>query len=90
MPASWTARDERQYKAIKASCLDRDGRRTNACTRIAAATVNKRRGLGQLDDEGGPFLWMGLGALLGALGTWFLMETFKTKPRAPVAGLLRR
>ena len=43
MPATWSAKDERMYKAIKKNCLERDARRTKACPRIAAATVNKRR-----------------------------------------------
>jgi hypothetical protein len=43
MPAAWSKKDERQYRAIKASCLARDARRTRACPRIAAATVNKQR-----------------------------------------------
>jgi hypothetical protein len=43
MPAAWSAKDERMYRAIKASCLKRDARRTRACPRIAAATVNKQR-----------------------------------------------
>lgn len=44
MPAaSWSAHDERKYKAIRKSCLARDGRRTKACSRIAAATVNRDR-----------------------------------------------
>lgn len=43
MPAAWSKKDERQYKAIKKSCLSRDRRRTRSCTRMAAATVNKQR-----------------------------------------------
>jgi hypothetical protein len=58
MPAAWSKKDERQYRAIKKSCLARDARRTRACPRIAAATVNKQRrkegrtlsGLGQPPD----------------------------------------
>ena len=39
---TWSAKDERQYKNIKGSCLKR--RKSKAiCERIAAATVNKRR-----------------------------------------------
>ena len=56
MPAYWSDKDERQYEAIRASCLARDGRKTRACKRIAAATVNKQRRregrtLGQAADE---------------------------------------
>jgi hypothetical protein len=43
VPAAWSAKDERKYKAIRKSCLAQDGRRTRACTRIAAATVNRDR-----------------------------------------------
>jgi len=43
MPAYWSPKDERMYKAIKASCLAQDARRTRACPRMAAATVNKQR-----------------------------------------------
>jgi len=43
MPSSWSPKDERMYQAIKKSCLDRDARKTKSCTRMAAATVNKRR-----------------------------------------------
>jgi hypothetical protein len=43
MPAAWSRKDERMYEAIKTSCLKRDRRRTVACPRIAAATVNKQR-----------------------------------------------
>jgi hypothetical protein len=43
MPTAWSAKDEHQYKAIKKSCLKSDSRRTKACPRIAASTVNKRR-----------------------------------------------
>lgn len=43
MPAAWSKKDERQYRAIQSSCLGRDKRRTRACKRIAAATVNKQR-----------------------------------------------
>ncbi len=39
----WSKRDERQYRKILASCLSRDGRKTRACRRMAAATVNKQR-----------------------------------------------
>jgi hypothetical protein len=46
MPVStWKKRDERQYRAILRNC--RRGAKT--CKRIAAATVNKRRGLGALE-----------------------------------------
>ena len=42
--ARWSARDERQYAAIKESCrTGRKKRSMKTCTRIAAATVNKRR-----------------------------------------------
>ena len=41
---AWSAKDERQYAAIKKSCVASRGKRqTKTCTRIAAATVNKRR-----------------------------------------------
>lgn len=40
---AWSAKRERQYEAILSSCLTRDGRKTVACKRIAAATVNKTR-----------------------------------------------
>jgi hypothetical protein len=43
MPSAWSKKDEKQYRAIKASCLRQDKRRTKACPRIAAATVNKQR-----------------------------------------------
>lgn len=43
MPAAWSAKDERQYKAIKASCLRRGKKAPRVCTRMAAATVNKQR-----------------------------------------------
>lgn len=43
MPAAWSNKDERMYAAIKKSCVARGDRRTKTCTRIAAATVNKRR-----------------------------------------------
>lgn len=72
MPAYWSAKDERQYKAIKTSCLKKDARRTRACPRIAAATVNKQRRaegrtLSELDQalvwgEGVP-LWFTFGLL---------------------------
>lgn len=39
---AWSKKDERQYKAIVTSCASR-GRAKSTCTRIAAATVNKRR-----------------------------------------------
>jgi len=41
MPAAWSRKDERQYKAIVKSCVRRRG--VKVCKRIAAATVNKRR-----------------------------------------------
>jgi len=43
MPSSWSKKDERMYEAIKKSCLAKDKRKTKSCTRMAAATVNKRR-----------------------------------------------
>lgn len=43
MPTYWSKKDERQYQAIKKSCLSRDARKTKVCTRMAAATVNKQR-----------------------------------------------
>jgi hypothetical protein len=39
MPAAWSKKDERQYKAIVKSCR----KSKTTCKRIAAATVNKRR-----------------------------------------------
>jgi hypothetical protein len=39
--ATWTAKDERQYKAIVKNCT----KTKKVCRRIAAATVNKRRAL---------------------------------------------
>jgi hypothetical protein len=49
MPTStWKPRDERQYRAIVKNC--RSGLKT--CKRIAAATVNKRRGRGLSGLEG--------------------------------------
>lgn len=42
MPKAWSAKDERQYKHIKASSL-REGRPAKTAKRIAAATVNKQR-----------------------------------------------
>lgn len=42
--SSWTKKDERQYEAVKKSCLRKRGRKaTWICTKIAAATVNKGR-----------------------------------------------
>lgn len=39
---SWSAKDERQYKAVKSSCLRKRGRSAGwLCEKIAAATVNK-------------------------------------------------
>lgn len=39
---SWSAKDERQYEAVKKSCLKKRGRSANwICTKIAASTVNK-------------------------------------------------
>lgn len=41
---AWTEKDERQYKAVKKSCVKKRGRRAEwLCTKIAAATVNKSR-----------------------------------------------
>lgn len=44
---AWSAKDERQYEAIKRSCTrgskHKKGRSPATCTRIAAATVNKQR-----------------------------------------------
>jgi len=45
MPSSWSKKDERMYKHIKASCLKRDARKTKTCTSMAAATVNKQRSM---------------------------------------------
>lgn len=42
MPQAWSAKDERQYKHIKAS-EQKQGRSTKRSKAIAAATVNKRR-----------------------------------------------
>jgi hypothetical protein len=39
----WSKKDERQYRAIYASCLASDARKKKACKRVAAATVNKQR-----------------------------------------------
>lgn len=46
MPAYWTKKDERKYKAIVKSCTryKRRGRTLKVCKRIAAATVNRDRG----------------------------------------------
>lgn len=72
MPATWSTKDERQYRAIKASCLRRDARRTRICPRMAAATVNKQRrkegrtldGLDQTLVWGeGLSIWLTLGIL---------------------------
>lgn len=43
MPSSWTPKEERMYKHIVKSC--KSSRPARTCKRIAAATVNKRRGL---------------------------------------------
>jgi len=44
MPKAWSAKDERQYEAIRTRCLDRKGEaKVRLCERIAAATVNKQR-----------------------------------------------
>lgn len=43
MPSSWTPKEERMYKHIVKSC--EGSRPTRTCKRIAAATVNKRKGL---------------------------------------------
>lgn len=46
MPASWSAKDERQYQAIRKSCVLRRGETGQTvadCERMAAATVNKQR-----------------------------------------------
>jgi hypothetical protein len=41
---AWSPKRERQYEAIKSSCIAKRGRgATRLCTRIAAATVNKTR-----------------------------------------------
>lgn len=41
---AWTAKDERQYKHVRASCMKRKGPgHVGVCTQIAAATVNKLR-----------------------------------------------
>lgn len=42
MPAAWSPKDERQYKHIRASELDR-GRSEDRAEEVAARTVNKRR-----------------------------------------------
>lgn len=46
MPAYWTKKDERKYKAIVKSCTKykKKGRTLKVCKRIAAATVNRDRG----------------------------------------------
>lgn len=72
MPAAWSAKDERMYRAVKASCLKKDARRTRICPRMAAATVNKQRRaegrtLSELDQtlvfgKGFP-IWLTLGIL---------------------------
>jgi|688.fasta_scaffold1354429_2 hypothetical protein len=44
--AVWSAKHERMYEHVQASCLDKRGRSAKAkqtCKRIAAATVNKQR-----------------------------------------------
>lgn len=44
MPASWSEKDERQYKHIVQSCrTGKKKRSAKVCKRIAAATVNKTR-----------------------------------------------
>lgn len=43
MPSAWSAKDERQYKHVLASCERRGRRSTRVCKRIAGATVNKQR-----------------------------------------------
>lgn len=45
MPKIWSKKDERQYKAIVKSCLKKDARKTKSCKSMAAAIVNKRRGV---------------------------------------------
>ena len=40
--SGWSAKRERQYEHILASCIDA-GRRVSLCQRVAAATVNKQR-----------------------------------------------
>lgn len=42
MPNAWTDKDERQYKHIRASSLDR-GKSEEEAQEIAARTVNKQR-----------------------------------------------
>lgn len=42
MPKAWSAKDERQYKHIKAS-EKKTGRSAKRAKAIAAATVNKKR-----------------------------------------------
>lgn len=42
MPASWSVKDERQYKHIKGSAK-KDGKGTKRAAEIAARTVNKQR-----------------------------------------------
>jgi hypothetical protein len=52
MPSYWSPKDERQYKHIVKSCHARDKRRSvSTCKRIAAATVNKHRGLGMVGGK---------------------------------------
>ncbi|MEE8385940.1 MAG: hypothetical protein V3S01_08485 [Dehalococcoidia bacterium] len=66
MPASWTAKDERQYGHILTSCRKRGHYGVRRCKTIAAATVNKgrakRRGLGYWTPA-----FAGLGSLGGPL-----------------------
>jgi hypothetical protein len=42
MPEAWNSKDERQYKEIRKSAIDR-GRTEDRAEEIAARTVNKRR-----------------------------------------------
>jgi len=41
--AKWSAKDDRQYKAIFKSCFRKKGKTRKSCASMAAAVVNKRR-----------------------------------------------
>jgi len=62
MPSYWSAKDERQYKAIKKSCLKRGKKPPKVCTRMAAATVNKQRRAEGRTLTGIPDFLIGAGA----------------------------
>lgn len=52
---TWTAKDERKYEAILESCQFGKRRRSKkTCQRIAAATVNRDRGLGTTSKNSCP------------------------------------